>query len=485
MIRTQKRSPTAFIAAFSAMAISLWACSPEAPTPTEPDVTASFARGGGNGGGGGSSITVTATEPAELPKNAQGVGLTVRGSGFESGAELSFELDGIASDQITVNAVTVIDETTMVASVDVSADATETFFDVAVRNGPKKKGVGIDLLKIVPEFVVPILESTPVAGDFGDPAVFDAANGLVVGVDWDGCGWVYDEATDTKHCLAVPGLGDPVTPRAINSSGTIVGYGVPVSGGGNVPFVIDWPSGNATVLTIDDWQSGRADAINEAGDIIGRVTREDWVRVRKNQSALIRRGALIRWSPDGGTVAAVSSTFESNVNAAGVSDGGVVVGHLDYSAGIVWDGQNGSTPGPIDDGGLGDVQWPALDMTAGGELFAYSNFGGNVGSRVLYWSSPAGPPAIFSNLDASAAGVHKIRDEVGNVLARTYPEAVCIAPDGSVTRLAVPDGAESAYAAVASGGVAYGSAFFPDPNADPGSFGTIETLVSWDISGGC
>ncbi|MDX1745801.1 MAG: hypothetical protein R3324_07680, partial [Halobacteriales archaeon] len=156
MIRTPKRSPLALIAAASAIALSVWACSPEAPTPTEPDVTASFARGGnGGGGGGGSSITVTSTEPAELPKNTQGVGLTVRGSGFGSGAELSFEIDAVASDQITVNAVTVVDESTLIANVNVSAAATETFFDVAVTDGPKKRGVGIDLLKIVPEFVVP------------------------------------------------------------------------------------------------------------------------------------------------------------------------------------------------------------------------------------------------------------------------------------------------------------------------------------------
>ncbi|MDX1744957.1 MAG: hypothetical protein R3324_03370, partial [Halobacteriales archaeon] len=409
-------------------------------------------------------------------------GLTVRGSGFGSGAELSFELDGVASDQITVNAVTVIDESTLIANVDVSAAATETFFDVAVTDGPKKRGVGIDLLKIVPEFVVPILESTPLPETLRDGQFFDAANGLLVGVDLDGCGWVYEVATQTKHCLTVPGVRDPIYPMAINSSGTIVGLGYPVSGGGNaqdeIPFVIDWPSGSTTVLPIDGWQGGAAEAINEAGVIVGSVAQADWVQVRKNLSVFERQGALIRWNLDG-TVAGISSTFENVMDAQGVSDGGLVVARAGLD-GVVWDGQGGSIPVLIDDGGLGNVQWPPM-ITGAGELFTSSNFGGNIGSRILHWTSPFGSPAIYSNLDVGLS----TRDEVGNVFGRTDSEGVCIAPDGSWTRLTGPEDADRAWAAVASEGVAYGYAVYPDPNADPGSFGTISTLVTWDISGGC
>lgn len=103
------------------------------------------------GGGGGGAPSVDAIDPSNVP---QGVTLTmtITGAGFTAESQVSFELAGVETGMVSATSTTLISDTELTASVTVAAEALAVSYDVAVKNGngPKKKGVGIELLKVDP-----------------------------------------------------------------------------------------------------------------------------------------------------------------------------------------------------------------------------------------------------------------------------------------------------------------------------------------------
>ena len=74
--------------------------------------------------------------------------LVIGGEHFEAGDQVGWLLNGRGTDDIATLSSQVIDSTTIIAIVDVAADAELTTFDVEVRGGGKRKGIGTDLLRV-------------------------------------------------------------------------------------------------------------------------------------------------------------------------------------------------------------------------------------------------------------------------------------------------------------------------------------------------
>ena len=148
MTRQHRPGPTALRTLPLLIVVGLASCSPDAMDVTTPIITSVVASGRGGGGGGGGKPSVTGANPSSVPKGMVNVDLEITGTGFTSSSTVAFELDGSSTDAISTNSVVFLDETRLIANVDVSEEALETFYDIAVRNGPKKKGVGIDLLLV-------------------------------------------------------------------------------------------------------------------------------------------------------------------------------------------------------------------------------------------------------------------------------------------------------------------------------------------------
>jgi hypothetical protein len=482
---------TTLLAIMCVASLGLWACSFESTDPVGLD-TPAFAKGGkGGGGADGSDPEVTAAEPDSLPRGAVGVALQIVGAGFTTGSSVSFELDGVETDLVSASEVTYISETLLVATVDVSSDAQQLQYDVAVANGPKKKGVGIDLLKVVPEFVVPVLEATPVVGDFYDPNVYAAANGLVVGRDGGGggCGsaWVYEVESGQRTCVSDPRF-ERLVLTDVNTSARIVGYGPLITTEGEsetVPILMSWPDPTITILPSPSggWTRVRPFGVNEWGEIVGQAMRNVEVRIR-NRTYTELRYAIVRWDRDGNVAAVTQETAGlSGGPGTDISDDGLVGAWYD-GVSAVWDGQDGSTPTPLDSGAF-NVQ--RARIRADGTLLGWGV--GNGKNWVLEWSDPYGAPALFTGITAAVYGSGDATDESGNVFVLPSTPGpsnpICIGPTGSYAELALLEGAVGGYAIDGTQGLVFGASEVDDPNADPGSHLTNNILVSWDVSGGC
>ena len=74
--------------------------------------------------------------------------LLIAGEHFEPGDQVGWLLNGKGTDDIVTMASQVVDAETIVAVVEVAGDAELTTFDVEVRGGGKRKGIGTDLLRV-------------------------------------------------------------------------------------------------------------------------------------------------------------------------------------------------------------------------------------------------------------------------------------------------------------------------------------------------
>ena len=74
--------------------------------------------------------------------------LIIGGEYFEPGDQVGWLLNGKGTDDIVTMSSQVVDSATIIAIVEVAADAELTTFDVEVRGGGKRKGIGTDLLRV-------------------------------------------------------------------------------------------------------------------------------------------------------------------------------------------------------------------------------------------------------------------------------------------------------------------------------------------------
>jgi hypothetical protein len=296
-------------------------------------------------------------------------------------------------------------------------------------------------------------------------------------------------ASQSTTCISVPGLrDDDVYFMDINSSGLIAGLGYPVTGGGNAederPFVIDAVTGETTLLPVPDgWEGAGLMGINEAGQVSGSVARETQIRVKRKLTT-VRERAWVIWNADLTIAAMSAATTEFASLDFGLSEAGMVSGTW-AGATVVWDGTDGGTPQILDRGDFDSVG--EVRVRPDGGLVGEAGFQGvGVGDRILEWSSPTSAPSILANRDLSMHGWSALLGESGVSFALGPDnEPWCVSPTGSVTRLAVPADSEGGRVLVETQGLAFGTVSYPDPDASPGSHGTIAFAYVWDVSGGC
>lgn len=133
------------------MATGLLGCSVEAPT--EPgDTDPLTARGGAGASKPTTEIKISALDPDTVPADTALV-IRVLGSGFTDGSQVSWELAGEPTADVTTSGpVTFISSKELHAPVTVVQDARIATYDVVVTAAGGKKGIGVERLEVVAKF---------------------------------------------------------------------------------------------------------------------------------------------------------------------------------------------------------------------------------------------------------------------------------------------------------------------------------------------
>lgn len=215
-------------------------------------------------------LAVTHTDPAEAE---QGDTLTVQifGEGFVEGDFVSWEQDGVVTPLVTVNSVTYVSETELLAHIRIALDTEIGLYDVAVSR-KRKKGVGSEDRAVAAE-VFEVKEYTPVSlgwvpsiwREYGYYLVVEDINdhGVIVGRDGC-CAFRWSEGDGMLQFG-----GENSRAMSINNDGVIVGFRVHTESTGDfsyVPFIFE--HGAITEFTSE----ASMFVINDAGTIAGSMT---------------------------------------------------------------------------------------------------------------------------------------------------------------------------------------------------------------------
>jgi hypothetical protein len=117
----------------------------------------------------GSGPTVTSALPDSAPQ-ATTLDVQINGSGFDSGSNATFELQGVVDSRVHVNSTKYVRSTQLTANVTIAPDAIVSQYDVAVTTGSGKKGIGTDAFTVtlknaLPAWTIDATQSVNFTGD--------------------------------------------------------------------------------------------------------------------------------------------------------------------------------------------------------------------------------------------------------------------------------------------------------------------------------
>ena len=186
------------------------------------------------------SLTVSAASPAYGHRGETGKPVTITGSGFSVGAVVAWERNGVADPNITVQSAQVVSATQIDAIITISESADLAFYDIAVTNADRKKGVGTEQFEVTTAISI---------GSLGANAEIDGTNDQIEGPR--AVGWAVQGGTqyaiywpDANGGIGTLGTGNA---NAISQDGRTIGG---INGGSAVVWTADAGSWNRTALPV-------------------------------------------------------------------------------------------------------------------------------------------------------------------------------------------------------------------------------------------
>jgi hypothetical protein len=134
---------------FAAAMGMVLACSSPIDVPSPARVDARLGRASS-----GSTPTVTSALPDSAPQDTT-LDVQINGSGFDSGSNATFELQGVVDSRVHVNSTKFVKSTQLIANVTIALDAIVSQYDVAVTTSSGKKGIGTDAFTVTLKNALP------------------------------------------------------------------------------------------------------------------------------------------------------------------------------------------------------------------------------------------------------------------------------------------------------------------------------------------
>lgn len=177
MLRAHRHRCTG--AAFLAALALLAGCNGPAELPSSP-VRPDIA-----GGKPAASPSVAEASPAYGYRGDIGKLVTITGTGFAVGAKASWERNGVPDPEVQVVATQFVSSTQLVATITITSGAALDFYDIAVVNPDKKRGIGYARFEVTNAILVEgasLIRGANEAGQFvgsGDFSFFRLADGTL------------------------------------------------------------------------------------------------------------------------------------------------------------------------------------------------------------------------------------------------------------------------------------------------------------------
>lgn len=371
--------PSLLFSSSLAWSVMLFAggCASEAPTSVGGPADQALARPTD-----GPAVNVLAIDPPRAPQNAT-LDVLVRGSGYDDGSAVSFELAGEPAAEILTNSTAFVSQRELIANITIEADAEVALYDVVVTTTRGKRGVGIESFEVT-SYELVVVGALP--GAVNSRATDVNANGEAIG--WSQIGFGGEPDFDGFHAFywhggALEELGRGFA-NAI-SSDCAVGS-CRVAGFSDLTFKpVVWEKQNGRWTSFElpvPGFFGLANAINSAGDMIAGIMSQ----ADGSPTAAV-------WTESGGvwSVAALPTPPGDDVNVDGLNDLGQVAGRAARNAMVWTPGGTGWTatvleppPGFVSD------EARALAINDQGDVVGeVGPLGGDQTSRAVLWRSTA------------------------------------------------------------------------------------------------
>ncbi len=351
-----------------------------------------------------SGPSVSAATPPYGRQGETGEEVTVTGSGFAPNAVATWSRNGDTT-KVKVRSTLYVSSTQLVATLDIAPDADLAFYDIAVTNADRKKGIGTELFE-----VTTALNLGSLGGNTNANAVSD--NGEAVGYSVTTSG--QQHAFYWNASIGMIDIGG-TNATAIDGAGTTI-----AGDGGGYPLVWtrDSASWTSAQLPISAGATGGAanavasDPITGVATIIGGSEIFTVRRARLSQPRLWRRVGsswqmIVLPMPYANTNGTYS--WVTAVNANGQATGAVRPGGGDPQA-VVWEADSSHVLGG---GG-------AQGINAAGTRIAGFLYGTGGGPR-YYWRNTVGEPWNGPVLLPGGCWDVTGMDEAGRIIARLCP----------------------------------------------------------------
>jgi probable HAF family extracellular repeat protein len=352
-----------------------------------------------------SGPSVSAATPPYGRQGETGEEVTITGSGFAPGAVATWSRGGDTTKVVVTN-TQFVSSTQLVATIDIAHDAELAFYDIAVTNLDRKKGIGTEMFEVTTG-----LDLGSLGGNTNANAVSD--DGAAVG---------YSVTSSAQHAFYWSETTGIIDIGGTNALGIDRAGMTIVGNGGGLPLV--WTGAAASwtsaVLPISAGASGGGATSVASDPVTGVATIIGGSETIKVKHASLSRPRLWRWTGTSWQLDSLpmpyaeisgTSSWVGAVNASGQATGAVRPGGRDPEA-VVWEADGSFTV-------LGPGGAPGINA-AGTAIagFAYTNTGG--GPR-YYWRNAVGDawsgPVILPGDCWDVTGM----DDAGRIIARSCP----------------------------------------------------------------
>ena len=212
------------------------------------------------------TVSVTGALPSSAPQDVT-LDIQISGSGFVSGSNAQWLLNGIADPRVRTNSTRYVNSGSLVANITIAIDAVPAAYDIEVITPTGKKGIGTESFLVLPMQELP----APLGANAYDVNSSGVIAGRRSGICEGGPLPVIWSADHVMSDLPLPPGFCNASPESIDAAGRIIGSARLTTTNRHVLRWIPTPSGYSVEIALEAPEGVSIDpaGMNSAGHFVG------------------------------------------------------------------------------------------------------------------------------------------------------------------------------------------------------------------------